>query len=338
MTAELWQAYRLRWRRRGLLWRAFRKRHEVAAVADRTGRIAANAILCLSCVRNEALRLPHWLAHHRRLGVEHFLIVDNDSTDGTGELLADQPDVSLWRTAHSYKAARFGVDWLTWLQMRHAHGHWCLTADADELLVYPYCETRDLQALTGWLEDNGNFALPAMMLDLYPQGALSGQGPCAGQDPLEVLGWFDAGNYTMTENPLLRNLWLQGGPRARAFFAADPRRAPTLSKTPLVRWNRRFVYVNSTHSLLPRRLNRVHDRTGGEAPSGVLLHTKFLPGVIDRAAEERLRGEHFHDGARYQDYYDRVTAGPDLWHPHAQRYAGWRQLEALGLLSRGGWV
>jgi Glycosyl transferase family 2 len=289
-------------------------------------------------MRNEAARLPHFLAHHRRLGVGHFLIVDNDSSDGTGEMLADQPDVSLWRTARSYKAARFGVDWLTWLQMRHAHGHWCLTADADELLVYPYCETRDLRALTGWLQEQGRSTLAAMMLDLYPQGPLSPASDGAAQDPVEALGWFDAGNYTMTENPVLWNLWLQGGPRARAFFAADPRRAPTLSKTPLVHWDRRYVYVNSTHSLLPRGLNRVYDRTGGEAPSGVLLHTKFLPGIVERAREERVRGEHFHDGNKYQDYYAQVIAAPDLWHRHARRYTGWRQLEALGLMSRGGWV
>ena len=43
----------------------------------------------------------------------------------------------------------------------------------------------------------------------------------------------------------MRNLAIQGGPRAR-FFAKDPRRAPTLNKVPLVRWQRGYVYVNST--------------------------------------------------------------------------------------------
>jgi hypothetical protein len=30
------------------------------------------------------------------------------------------------------------------------------------------------------------------------------------------------------------NLWIQGGPRARRFFADDPERAPALNKIPLV--------------------------------------------------------------------------------------------------------
>ncbi len=144
------------------------------------------------------------------------------------------------------------------------------------MLIYPYWDSRDLRALTDWLERCGDVAYPAMMLDLYPKGAARHADLCAGQDPTEVLDWFDAGNYTIRPQDPLGNLWIQGGPRARAFFADDPRKAPTLTKVPLVRWNRRFAYVNSAHTLLPPRLNRVWDRTGGEMGSGLLLHSKFL--------------------------------------------------------------
>ena len=74
-------------------------------------------------MRNEIIRLPYFLEYYRKLGVAHFLIVDNDSDDGTGEYLADQPDVSLWHTTHSYKLSRFGVDWLTWLQIKIGRAH-----------------------------------------------------------------------------------------------------------------------------------------------------------------------------------------------------------------------
>jgi hypothetical protein len=76
---------------------------------------------------------------------------------------------------------------------------------------------------------------------------------------------------------------VQGGVRARMFFGKDPRRAPTLNKTPLVRWDRRYAYVSSTHSLLPRRLNHVYDTTGGEKLSGILLHTKFLHTIVEKS-------------------------------------------------------
>lgn len=143
-----WRALRLRWKRRQYLARAFRKRRQVRVVCDRTKTIKPGAILAFVTIRNEGVRLPYFLTHHRKLGVEHFLIVDNDSDDGSRDWLAGQADVSLWVTGHGYKQARFGLDWLTWLQRRHGHGHWCLTLDADEIMVYPYWESRNLRALT----------------------------------------------------------------------------------------------------------------------------------------------------------------------------------------------
>ncbi len=181
-------------------------------------------------------------------------------------------------------------------------------------------------------------AFGAMMLDLYPKGPLAAQTYLPGQDPLEVVPWFDSGNYVTKVQPKMRNLWIQGGARARNFFAKDPRRAPTLNKVPLVRWHRNYVYVNSTHAILPRRLNAVFDESGGEVLTGILLHTKFLPVIVEKSAEERARQQHFQNSALYDDYYRSLIDSPDLWCPQSQLYTGWRQLEAMGLMSRGGWV
>ena len=334
-AAELRTAYALRWRRRRLLARALRKRGRLRSVANRTGVIVARDVLAFATVRNEMGRLPHFLRHHRTLGVDHFLIVENDSTDGTREYLAEQTDVSLWTTRDSYKAARFGVDWMTVLLARHGHGHWCLTVDADELFLYAHHEYRDLHALTDWLDMTGRSSIGALMLDVYPEGRLGSAGTA--DDPTRILTYFDAGNYVMVRQERLRNLWIQGGPRARVFFASEPRRAPTMSKVPLVRWHWRYVYATSTHSLLPRRLNRVYGEHGAEAPTGVLLHTKFLPEIVGKSAEERARRQHFENSDLYTAYYDALNDDPVLWCPASTRLEGWRQLEDLGLMSRGGW-
>lgn len=333
----LWTAYRMRWTRRRLLFRALRKRGQLAAVTDRTRAIRRNDILCFATVRNEAERLPFFLDHHRGLGVAHFLIVDNASEDGTCALLAAQPDVSLWRSGHSYRLSRFGMDWLTWLMIRYGHGHWCLTLDADELLVYPHHDSRPLHELTAWLDAARRPSFGAVMLDLYPKGPLGDRTYRAGQDPLDVIDWFDAGNIVTKYQPPLKNLLVRGGVRRRVFFSTEPERSPTLSKTPLIRWNRRYAYVSSTHSALPTHLNRVRGRAAGDAPSGVLLHTKFLPSIIEKSREEKRRREHFANSALYEDYYDALIGNPDLWSPDSIRYEGWRQLESLGILSRGGW-
>lgn len=337
-AAELWLAYKLRWTRRRLLLRALRKRRQIKVLADRTAVIRPSDILVACTLRNEIIRLPFFLQHYRTLGVNHFLFVDNGSDDGTADYLAQQPDVSVWTTKNSYKLSRFGMDWLTWLQLRHAHGHWCLTVDADEILVYPYHDTRPLPALTAWLDGAKVRSFGALMLDMYPKGPLDAHGYAAGQDPFQTLCWFDSGNYVIQKQSVLQRLWVQGGVRARLFFADRPERAPTLSKVPLVRWDRSYAYVSSAHSLLPRKLNQVYDETGGECASGVLLHSKFLHVVVAKSAEEKLRQEHFANSSLYDSYYDSLMQGPDLWCDRSSRYLGWRQLEAMGLMSKGQWL
>ncbi|WP_373636838.1 glycosyltransferase family 2 protein [Yoonia sp. BS5-3] len=335
--SKLWFSYRLRWKRRRLLWRIWRKRHQITAVFDRTAQIADDAILCFATVRNEMLRLPYFLEHYRKLGVTQFLIVDNDSDDGTTAFLAAQPDVSLWTTAHSYKLARFGMDWLGWLQWQFGSGHWCLTVDADELLIYPDSDTRGLPALTDWLDARDITSFGALMLDMYPKGRLADVDYQPDQDPIETLSWFDADNYRHRQHPIFDNLWIQGGVRERVFFAGDPQKSPTLSKTPLVRWHWRHVYVSSTHQMLPRYLNHVFDKKTDRKVTGVLLHTKFLPNIGVKSAEEIDRAQHFENSAVYVDYHRALTENPVLWSPQSYLYKNAQQLIDLGLMSKGDW-
>ena len=332
------EAIKLRSRRRRSHFRAWWKGRELRTVADRTRAMPKQAILLLCTLRNERIRLPFFLRYYRELGVEHFLFVDNDSQDGSREYLAEQNDASIWTTTGSYKASHFGVDWLTWLQRWFCHGHWCLTVDVDEFLVYPFCETRPLRALTDWMDASAVRAFSAMMLDMYPKGPLHEQPYREGQNPFEIAQWFDSGNYTVLRNPGLGNLWIQGGPRARVFFADKPGLAPALNKIPLVNWDRSYAYASSTHMLLPRGLNLVYDERGGEKASGCLLHAKFLDTFAGKAAEEMTRGQHYGASAEYKAYQEMLAQHPDMWCKFSEKYINWRQLEILGLMSKGNWA
>ncbi|MDO6584257.1 glycosyltransferase family 2 protein [Salipiger sp. 1_MG-2023] len=324
---------RKRWR-----IRALRKSRELRPVINRTGQIRPSDLLVFCTARNEGIRLPYFLQYYREMGVNHFFFVDNDSSDGSLEYLSRQEDVSVWSTRGSYKRARFGVDWLNHLLRKYAHGHWALTVDPDEFFLYPFCDTRPLRALTDWLDASSIKSFSAMLLDMYPKGRIDAQPYVAGQNPLEIASWFDAGNYSIARNRRFGNLWIQGGPRARVFFADAPQKAPALNKIPLVKWDRRYAYVSSTHMLLPRGLNLVYDEWGGEKASGLLLHTKFLDTFGTKAAEELERKQHYAASVEYLAYHNGIKDNPDLWCRWSEKYINWRQLEILGLMSKGNWA
>ncbi|WP_300012176.1 glycosyltransferase family 2 protein [uncultured Roseobacter sp.] len=328
----------MRLARKRLRVRARRKSFDLKRIVDRTAQLRDGDILLFSTQRNEKVRLPYFLEYYREMGVSHFFIVDNDSTDGSADYLADQPDVSLWRTKSSYKKSRYGMDWLNYLQSKYAHGHWCVVVDPDEFLLYPFCDTRPLRALTDWLDSCSIRAFSAMLLDMYPKGRLEDQQYLPGQNPIDIACWFDSGNYTMSRNHLYGNLWIQGGPRSRVFFPEEPKRAPALNKVPLVKWDRRYAYVHSTHMLLPRGLNLVYDEWGGEKASGILLHAKFLDTFADKASEEIERQQHYAESHEYRAYAQGLTEDSELWCKWSEKYINWRQLEILGLMSKGNWA
>lgn len=325
-----------RWERRGLQIRAWRKSGQLTPVRDRTAELPSGPLL-IATLRNEAVRLPYFLDYYRRLGVVHFLMIDNGSTDGSGELLAGQSDVSLWRTDASYKTANYGVDWVNWLLTRHGAGRWILCVDPDEFLVYPHCDTRRLPALTRWLEQAGRESFATLLLDMYSDKPVNQTTYAAGEDPVAAAPFFDAQNYVVERHGRYHNLWIQGGPRMRVHAQDAAWTAPALNKIPLVRWQKGFAYMRSTHDLLPRRLNRVYDFDGGTRTSGALLHTKFLSILTEKVTEELMRREHYAAGREYAAYAAEGEA-TRLWTPHSTRYTGWRQLMDLGLIARGGWL
>ncbi len=330
--------YGLRLERKRFLVRGWRKSRGVEEVANRTDAIREGDILCFCTLRNERIRLKYFLDYYRDRGVNHFLFVDNDSSDGTREFLAEQPDCSVWWTDDSYKRSRFGMDWINRLLRLYGHKHWCLTVDPDEFLVYPFSDTRPIPALTDWLDASSIKSFGAMLLDMYPKGPINAQPYDEGQNPFDIACWFDAGNYSVTRNWEYGNLWIQGGPRARAFFGDNPERAPALNKTPLVRWQKHYTYASSTHMLLPRGLNHVYDEWGGEKASGVLLHAKFLDTFSSKAAEEMERRQHYGASAEYKAYAAGLSDNPDFWTKWSEKYINWRQLEILGLMSKGNWA
>jgi Glycosyl transferase family 2 len=317
-------------------WLALRDRRagwQLRCVQDRTGRIGPSDIILVTCLRNERPRLPAFTDYYRRLGVGHFLVIDNDSDDGLMDWAAAQPDMSVWHTAASYRASAFGMLWVNDLLRRHGRDRWCVVVDPDEFLVYPMMETRSLRALAQFLEDDLRQCLHALLVDAYGDRPLEETVLAEGDDPFAVCPFFDRDGYLQREG-WANGTWVQGGPRLRAHFPDQPKHAPALNKMPFVRWRGYYHYNRSTHDAWPRRLNRAHAQDM-VSTTGALFHFKLVAALRDKAAEEAERNQHYAGGREYARY--RGGGGEFLADGLSVRYAGPAQLVELGLMSPGRW-
>jgi hypothetical protein len=319
---------------------------------------AANSgeIRAFAKCRNERLRLPAFLKHYRDLGVGRFFIVDNDSSDGTTEYLADQPDVRRFTPSGSFREAGGGTDWLNALLAEFGEGHWCVTVDIDEWLCYPGSELAPLRTLTAFLDRHGYEAVGCLLLDLYPGGPLAACSYKEGDDLLAAAPYFDAGPYERIPIDLCPGVLIRGGMRERIFYPKfrargaaakiyeglrgraarrvprvhdirwlrGPRQPPVLTKVPLVRWNGQTRYL-SPHWVSPKIVAPV---------TGALLHFKFLADFRERAVHEAARGEYYDGAAEYRRYAHTLDGTPDraLMYEGSTRFEGTAQLVRLGLI------
>lgn len=301
---------------------------------DRSGRIRPRDILLVACLRDERPRMRVFTDYYRMLGVDHFLFVDNGSSDGFLDWARDEPDVSVWTTEASYRESHFGMLWCNDLLHRYGVGHWCVTVDPDEFLVYPYMATRSLRALVQFLEEERRACMHTVTLDAYSDRPLAETVLQDGADPFTVCRFFDRDGYVQTAS-WGGSTWVRGGPRLRVHFRDVPATAPALNKIPLVRWAPHFHYRMSTHDAWPLMLNRAH-RPGEVSLTGALFHFKLVASLRDKAAEEAARGEHYGSGREYTRYRD--VGDAEFHHPSISvRYEGPDQLVALGLISPGRW-
>jgi len=312
-----------------------RFRQQLSLKIDRTAQIRKSDVLLFMCLRNELLRLPYFVEYYRKIGVNHFLVIDNDSTDGMMEWARSQPDISVWHTKAGYKASNFGMEWCNVLLKKYGIGHLCVTVDPDEFLVYPCMETRSLRELGEYMKMEKRQSFHTVMLDAYSNKPLSETIYNQGDNPFDVAPYFDRDGYVQIST-LTMPTFTRGGPRMRVHNRHDPLKSPALNKIPVVWWQWNFRYVSSMHDLKPMKLMRVQDKES-PAPTGALFHFKFFASLRDKAAEELHRKEHYFGGTEYERYAK--ESRENLYEEGISvRYESTEQLIRLGLMCRGNWL
>lgn len=98
--------------------------------------MSAPRIALCAIVRNEIRSIVEWLAYHKALGFSEFVIYDNDSTDGTTEVLSVLDEAGEvvhlpWPHSVGVRPQRLAYEHAR----KHSDADWLAFFDADEFLV-----------------------------------------------------------------------------------------------------------------------------------------------------------------------------------------------------------
>ncbi|MBT8397253.1 MAG: glycosyltransferase family 2 protein [Gemmatimonadetes bacterium] len=283
-------------------------------------------IRLFSGVRNEILRLPYWLDHHRRLGVDRFFVADNDSGDGTREALLEEPDVHVFHTAGSFHESDSGRRWISHLMEEYAVGRWCVVADADELLAPPLWEDTDLHRVAGFLDSEGSEALPCYLLDMYSSLPIRDTEIPPRSNPFDLCPYFDPdfeardGNFVYGDQKHTIST-VSGSTRTKVFGVRA-----YLSKIGMLKYRPGMVLTSGQHAILGAREAEIR---------GVMFHFKFLADFVEKTAMELDRDERKTYAHEWTAYEEALRENPDLslFDDRSVRVRDSRQLLELGIMK-----
>lgn len=324
------------------------------------GRLRDARATAFAVVRNEIYYLPSFLDHHRRLGIDQFIILDDQSTDGTRELLISQPDcvVLEWPFAYGERLVvpgsrperheRAGILVKSLIPQRHLAGRYAVCLDADELLMLPEGVT-SVGDLFDVLARNGIPSVAAGLIDFYPRAAgdmdvqrelLTSQQMLGAHpyfDAVPLIGWregatspyrtYDGATARLFRKHGIRHLpaWARGAPRWLRRNLPFRYPTPSVLKTPVVLWTPGVEYMNSHKANVP---------CTGQIVVG-LAHMKFTHDLSRRVAYAIASGGYTRGSEKYVSYQallESMRGGdPSFLGPESRSYTGPADLGAAGL-------
>ena len=194
---------------------------------DLTSRQGFTAV---SILRNEIYFLPAFLAHYRALGVGRFVVIDDQSADGSRANLAAQPDVMVLGSARRYGDRieapadgrvqwsadfRVGLLWRQYLLDTFGRDSWSLLLDLDEFIHLP--EGVRFPDLARRLDPAEGEVVWSPLIDCYPASPAD-LAAAGGTDFDPATGWFIDGwphlAHTSADKPRVR----YAGVRARLML------------------------------------------------------------------------------------------------------------------------
>lgn len=294
-------------RRLPAMTRAFPRFGDALELVSGTPDPDVSGLSVFAVIRDEMFFLPAFLAHHRRLGVGQFLVLDDGSSDGSADFIAAQSDCVLLRSPLTYAEPVRSVDLAgrpmerracfffkqyipeLWLKDRIV-----LALDADEFLLLPPA-VPDAEALLKAMEGHRIHTVATSLLEFFPPDLADLEQDCVPADLDDLLGYAPC----YDQAPLTR-FRLRGGlagirPSAstRIFRTAGIAHQYTTTpfKVPLYRHQRNWIVgSHRTHRAPDRRVLLT------------LAHFKFTHDLYRRTEMAIALGSHSQGSRKYRCY------------------------------------
>ncbi len=256
---------------------------EIRVLSDKP--IRQNEIIAICVVKNDIVKIKQFICHHRTIGVDKFVILDNMSTDGSVDWLKEQDDVVLLQTSIPYSTNR-REGWINRIIAHYGDNRWYLVADSDELLVYNGCEQHNLHEVVNHFKNQKIYRIRALMVDMYAQSEYYVNGSI--EDCFKQCVFMDSNSYYYSERNHLKLIC--GGPRERVFH-----QSPWLTKYPLFYFRSKDIECKS-HFFFPLKDNLK------SKCNLVLKHYKFQPGELEKIKNIVESGNYYNGSTQYKNY------------------------------------
>jgi hypothetical protein len=278
---------------------------------------APGRVSCFSLIYNEDWFLPHFLNHHRALGVGHFVFYDDNSTDHSREILMGEQDCTVLEAADK-DAPRHRLGLMqrmlgNWVLKSFGAGTWALHLDVDELVILPPGFS-SIGEVVRYLEERKQACTMAAMVDFYP-ARLSGRfydplGPLQGSpffDADPVFKWFPdrPRPKIVAAGPrprLLKKLAREYPAKIPEIYGDKPYRVAKTWKVPLIKSGQGIVRTD------PHNINVI-------PPDDIqlgLAHFKFYPGLDARVQNALDRQGYFQASVEYRFLNTILDLFPDV--------------------------
>ena len=122
-----------------------------------------NTIILICVIKNEYLLLDYFIKHYTKIGVTHFIFIDNGSLDDTHKYLLDhETNIMLLKTEESFKLHK--ANWITAMLDKYCKNKWSVVVDSDEIIYVD-----NLSELKNNMIKTNTNVCNFYLLDMYPK-------------------------------------------------------------------------------------------------------------------------------------------------------------------------